>query len=198
MFEAKEAHRGLVWIQRWDLLLWVSGDPLPSDPRWGIKLGEIKLGPRNKGGTQTGLTIRAASRSEGAWWNVQGSLRGHRHPPLPSGSASHQLCDLGSLYFLCKLEIFLSLQKVIVRMKHDKVYHLLHDIKPQVSPNEKPVVTAIDVMVTLWWLPRDSGLVASSVFSWPRVLACCTASSGACPAPSMGRKKFTPTQYVKL
>ena len=36
-----------------------------------------------------------------------------------------------------------------MRMEHDKVYHLSHDIKPQVSPNEKPVVTAIDVMVTL-------------------------------------------------
>ena len=36
-----------------------------------------------------------------------------------------------------------------MRMKHDKVYHLLRDIKPQVSPNAKPVVTAIDVMVTL-------------------------------------------------
>ena len=36
-----------------------------------------------------------------------------------------------------------------MRMEHDKVYHLLRDIKPQVSPNEKPVVTAIDVMVTL-------------------------------------------------
>ena len=49
MFEAEEAHRGLVGIQWWDLLLWVSGDPLPSDPCWGIKLGETSRGAKKQG-----------------------------------------------------------------------------------------------------------------------------------------------------